>query len=624
MAVDNYKDRGRIIQIVFIAATAILLGQLLNLQVLNTNFKEKAEAAGASNQLLYPARGILFDRTGKLLVVNKPIYDLTYVYNQFEKKAEHFDTIKFCKILGVTREYFEAAMDKDWRDIRYSKSKAELFLSRISAQQYASLQESLYQFPGFNVKERNARAYPHINAAHALGYISEVNSNILKDSIEVYNSGDYIGATGLEKQYEYYLRGRKGIRKVKKDIYGRIIGSLDEGKKDIDPESGFDIFTTLDLDLQAYGESLMQNKIGGIVAIEPATGEILAMISTPNFAPSLLEIGVYRGQNYAALQRDSLKPFFNRGLQAKYPPGSLFKPIVALIGMQLGTLDPNKGIPCQGAYYFNGMRLTGCHSHTYCGNVATGIQHSCNTYFVTVFREIIDRHSDESTPRRGLDEFNAYLHNFGMGRKLGIDFPGEQSGSYPSSAYFDKVYKKDGWWRSLWVRSLAIGQGELQTTNLQLANMAAAIANRGYYITPHLVRGMRNQTGNIIPSPLSMKKYSTGIDREHFQPVIDGMELVVLDGTARSAAIPGISVCGKTGTAENNQGSGADHSIFFAFAPKDNPKIAIAVYIENGGFGGTYAGPITSLMIEQYINKEISTNRKWLEDRMLNADLIDR
>lgn len=625
MAVDIHKERGRIVQITFILVTAVLIGQLLNLQVLNTSFKEKAEAAGASNQLLYPARGILFDRNGKLLVVNKPIYDLTYVYNQFEKEAANFDTLKFCQLLGVTKDYFEAALDKDWRDVRYSKAKAELFLSRISAQQFATFQESLYQFPGFLVKERNARAYPHPNAAHVLGYIGEVNSNILlNDSLNRYLSGDYLGVTGLEKEYEFFLRGKKGVQKVKKDIYGRVIGSLDDGGKDIPPESGHDVFTSLDLDLQAYGESLMQGKIGGIVAIEPATGEILSMISTPAYNPALLEIGSERGKNYSLLEQDSLKPFFNRSLQATYPPGSLFKPIVALIGLQVGTLSPNRGVSCQGAYFFNGTRLTGCHAHTYCGNVAAGIQHSCNAYFVTVFREIIDRHKDESTPRRGLDEFNAYLHNFGMGRKLGIDFPGEQKGNYPSSAYFDNVFKEDQRWRSLWIRSLAIGQGEFETTNLQLANMAAAIANRGYYITPHLVRSMRDQSGNTIPSPLATKKYYTGIDKQHFQPVIDGMELVVLAGTARSAAIPDISVCGKTGTAENNQGNGADHSIFFAFAPKDNPKIAIAVYIENGGFGGTYAGPIASLMMEQYLKKEISPSRKWLEDRMMNTDLIKR
>ena len=624
MAVDIHKERGAIIQVFFVIATMALLAQLLNLQILNTDFKAKAEAAGSSNQIEYPARGILFDRNGELLVVNKPIYDLYYVYNQFEKEADNFDTLKFCNLLGVSEDYFIAALDKNWKSTRYSKAKAELFLSRISAEQYATFQESLYQFHGFQIKERNVRAYPHKNAAHVLGYIGEVGPKQLADSSGIYGRGDYLGITGLEKQYEYYLRGHKGNRRVKKDIYGSIIGELKENDSNTPPEAGLDIFTTLDLNLQIYGEELMKNKVGGIVAIEPATGEILAMISTPNYDPGLLEIGLERGKHYAELQNDSLLPFFNRSLQAKYPPGSLFKPIVALIGLQIGTLQPNRGVTCQGAYYFRGTRLTGCHHHVYCPSVSAGIQHSCNAYFVTIFREIVDHFKDETTPRKGLDEFNSYLYNFGLGHKLGLDFPGEQAGNVPSSAYYDQVYKKDGRWHSLWIRSLAIGQGELQATTLQMANMAAAIANRGYYYTPHLMKSMKGSDDISIPSPLAAKKHSTGIDYKHFQPVVDGMEMVVLAGTARSAAVPGIAVCGKTGTAENNQGSGADHSIFFAFAPKDNPKIAIAVYIENGGFGGTYAAPISSLMIEQYLKKEISPSRKWLEDRMLNADLIKR
>lgn len=624
MAIDIHKERGAIIQVFFVIATIALLAQLLNLQILNTTFKAKAEAAGSSNQLQYPARGILFDRNGVLLVVNKPIYDLFYVYNQFEAKAPHFDTLKFCHLLGVSKDYFIAALDKNWKSTRYSKAKAELFLSRISAEKYATFQESLYQFPGFHLKERNARAYPHKNAAHVLGYIGEIGPRQLADSSGIYGPGDYLGTTGLEKQYEYYLRGQKGKKRVKKDIYGSIIGELTGDENNVSAEAGFDIFTTLDLDLQSYGEELMRNKVGGIVAIEPATGEILSMISTPNYDPGLLEIGVERGKHYAELQNDSLLPFFNRSLQAKYPPGSLFKPLVALIGMQVGTLQPERGISCQGAYFFKGTRLTGCHNHVYCSNVSAGIQHSCNAYFVTIFREIVDHFKDESTPRKGLDEFNSYLKGFGMGSKLGLDFPGEQGGNVPSSSYYDQVYKKDGRWHSLWIRSLAIGQGELLATTLQMANMAAAIGNKGYFYTPHLMKSMRDHKDNSMASALGAKKHLTGIDYRHFQPVVDGMELVVLAGTARSAAIPGVSVCGKTGTAENNQGNGADHSIFFAFAPKDNPKIAIAVYIENGGFGGTYAAPIASLMIEKYLKNEISSNRKWLEDRMLNADLIER
>lgn len=624
MAVDNNKNRGPVIQGFFVLATLVLLGQLLNLQVVNASFRTRAEAAGSSKQLEYPSRGLIFDRNDKLLVVNTPIYDLLFVYNQFEPTAAQFDTLKFCRLLGVTKDYFIAALDKNWRDPRYSKAKAEPFLTRITLEQYAAFQESLYQFPGFFIQERNARAYPHHNAAHLLGYIGEINPDMLKDSTATYLAGDYMGITGLERQYEYYLRGVKGIRRVEKDILGRVIGSVNDGQLDVTPISGYDLFSTIDLDLQRYGEELMQNKIGGIIAIEPATGEILAMVSTPTYDPGRLAIGTGRGQHYTELLNDTLEPFFNRGIQAQYPPGSLFKPIVALIGMQLGVLSPDRGISCQGAYYLNGMRLTGCHNHAHCGSVSQAIQHSCNAYFVTVFREIIDHYQEESTPRKGLDEFDAYLRNFGMGSQLGLDFPGEAPGNVPTAAYYDKVYANETGWKSIWVRSLGIGQGELLATNLQLANMAAAIANRGYFITPHLIRQMRDQNGKKIPSPLSLKRRNTGIDQQHFQPVIDGMEMVVQAGTGRGAYIADIPICGKTGTAENTQRGGKDHSIFFAFAPKDNPQIAIAVYVENSGFGGTYAAPIVSLMIERYLKGEVAENRLWMEERMKAADLIGK
>lgn len=623
MASDQNKNRAPIIQAFFLTAILIILGQLLNLQVFNKDFKIAAEAAGSSTQIEYPSRGLIFDRNEQLLVVNKPIYDLVFVYNQFEANATHFDTTKFCQLLGISKDYFIAALDKNWRDIRYSKAKPQSFLTRISQEQYARFQESLYEFPGFFAQEKNARAYPHKNAAHLLGYIGEVDAEILDDST-FYRRGDYIGTTGIEKQYEAYLRGEKGHRLVEKDIYGRIIGSVAEGTLDALPQAGNDLYSTIDLDLQRYAEELMKGKIGGIVAIEPATGEILAMVSTPNYDPATLSIGVNRGRNYVALQNDSLQPFFNRSLQATYPPGSLFKPLVALIGLQEGTLTPDRAISCKGAYYLGAMRLTGCHSHAYCGSVAAGIQHSCNAYFVTIFREILDRFPDETTPRRGLRTFNTYLRRFGMGGNLGLDFPGEKPGLVPKPERFDQIYRQENGWKSVWVRSMGIGQGELLATNLQLANIAAAIANRGHFITPHLVRGLVAQNGDFIPSPLALERRETGIDKRHFEPVIDGMELVVQAGTARAAQIPGISVCGKTGTAENSQRGGQDHSIFFAFAPKHNPKIAIAVYIENGGFGGTYAAPITSLLIEQYINGKIADNRTWLADRMKNANLTGR
>lgn len=624
MPQDIHQGRSSIVQVAFILVTIVLLGQLLNLQLLNKEFRQLAETAGSSIQLDYPARGLVFDRKGKLLVANTPSYDLFFVYNQFEPSSANFDTAKFCKLLDIPVTNFEAIMDKNWSDVRYSRSNPEPFMQRIPHNRYAKLQESLYQFPGFFVQERQTRVYPHNAGAHLLGYIGEIGPRQLKDSILVYRRGDYWGISGIERQYEYQLRGKKGLRKVKKDILGRTVGKVADGKQDINPEAGLDLFSTIDVELQKYAEELMQGKIGGIVALEPSSGEVLTMVSTPTYNPNALVLGPHRGRNYSVIANDSLQPFFNRSIQAQYPPGSLFKPVVALIGLQEGTLQPNKGVTCKGAYYLGSMRLTGCHAHPYCGSVAQGIQHSCNAYFVTAFRDIVDRFDDESTPRKGLASFNEYLYRFGLGNELGLDFPGEETGNIPTGETYDFIYRQETGWKSIWIRSLGIGQGEITATNLQLANLAAAIANRGWYITPHLARGFRDAGNDPVAPPLALQKRYVGIDAKHFEPVIDGMELVVLAGTARAAAVPEISVCGKTGTAENNQGSGKDHSIFFAFAPKDKPKIALAVYIENGGFGGTYAAPITSLLIEKYLKGEIDPSRQWLENRMKNADLIGR
>ncbi|RMF00929.1 MAG: penicillin-binding protein 2 [Bacteroidetes bacterium] len=622
--IDIHKDRTIYIQATFILVAMVLIGMLANLQILNKDFQASAAFAGSSIQLEYPARGLLLDRNGKLLVANTPTYDMYYVYNQFAAHQEHFDTVAFCELLNIPRSYFEAQLDKDWKDVRYSRSKPELFLPRITHAEFARIQESLYRFPGFFIQQRYARAYPHRSGAHLLGYIGEVGQAQVRDSNGIYRPGDYWGITGLEHQYEAFLRGQKGIRRVKKDILGRVIGRVDDGKHDIPAVAGYNLWTGIDQELQTYAETLMQGKIGGIVAIEPASGEVLAMVSTPTYDPNRLVLGAKRGANYLEILNDSLRPFFNRSIMAQYPPGSLFKPIVALIGMQMGVLDANRGIACQGAYYLGGTRLTGCHAHPYCSNVSQAIQHSCNTYFVTVFRDILDRHDYEKTPRQGLADFNAYLRRFGLGQPLGLDFPGEEGGNVPDTAFFNKVYAAETAWKSVWLRSLAIGQGELLATNLQLANLAAIIANRGYYITPHLAKALQDEAGHTFPPPLRLEKRYVGIDPKHFEPVVDGMEWVVQAGTARAAQVPGIAVCGKTGTAENNQGSGKDHSIFFAFAPKDNPQIALAVYIENGGFGGTYAAPIASLLIEKYLKHDIDLSRKWLETRMMEANLIGR
>ncbi len=609
-----------VIRGVFIAAALALIFKAMHLQLFDSSIKDKAADAAIGRYTLYPARGAIYDRNGDLLVYNNPMYDLMVTYNQLNP---NMDTARFCSLVGITKEEFEQALDKNWKSGRFSKSVPFVFKSKISADDFARFEESLYEFPGFFVQLRNARGYPHQFGAHVLGYIREVNKREIEKSNGEYVAGDYIGASGLEKEYEAYIKGKKGEQLILKDNLGRQVGSFKNGELDTPPIAGKDLISTLDLELQAYGETLMVNKIGSIVAIEPKTGEILAMVSAPYYDPNLLTIdNQNRSKSFTQLNTDPLKPMLDRSILAQYPPGSIFKSIVALIGMQEGTLSPDRGVSCGGAYVFNGQRLTGCHGHPGCHNVEAAIQYSCNAYFVTVFRELVDRYG-YTNPQKGLDVFNDYLARFGMGAALGVDVPGERNGSFPTSTYYNDIYKREnGRWKSIWIRSLGIGQGELLVTNLQIANLAAIIANRGYYYTPHLVKGLRDINGNVEQIAEFKEKREVGIDDRFFTPVINGMEKVVIAGTARSAFIPGIPVCGKTGTAENNQGSGKDHSVFFAFAPKDDPKIAIAVYVENSGWGGSYAAPIASLMIEKYLTGAIRPEREFLQKRMLDANLI--
>lgn len=619
---DTYSKRQYIIRILFALACLVLIYRAFQLQVMNSTYKENPDAAAIDEQVVYPARGIIYDRNGEVLIYNVPMYDLMVTYNQLE---EDMDTAAFCQLIGIDKPAFEKALDKDWRDPRFSRSVPFPFLTNISAEQFAALEERLYEFPGFSARLRHARGYPHENAAHVLGYIREADQNDIEQSGGKYAPRDYIGKSGLELSYEDTLRGQKGTSLILKDNLGREVGPYKKGSMDEDAISGRDLVTTIDLDLQQYGEQLMQHKIGAIVALEPSSGEVLAMVSAPNYDPNLLSIGRGKGNPYSRLSMDEHQPLFDRSIMGKYPPGSLFKTIVALIGLQTGYLDANRTVPCSGAYYFNGMRLTGCHGHPTCRNVEMAIQHSCNAYFVTAFREIVDGPGGFRNPEKGLDLFNSYLDKFGLGKPLGIDLPREQSGFYPSSKFYTDVFnaQQEGQrWNSVWIRSLGIGQGEIEMTNLQMVNVAAAIANRGYYITPHLLKAYReghNELDYEIPDRYRTRKY-VGIDSAYFNLVADGMEKVTAAGTARLAFIPGIPVCGKTGTAENSRGE--DHSVFFAFAPKKNPEIAIVVYVENSGFGGTYAAPIASLMIEKYLTDSISRQRRWLETRMLEANLM--
>ena len=615
---ESVDIRAISIRAIIVLITLVLLGKAFQLQIVSDTWRTRADGVGNSQIDLYPARGLMTDRNGKLLTINEPIYQIELTYNTFKRSAATFDTVRFCQLLGITRTYFEEAMPTQWGG-KYSPSKPFSFLTNVSPSVYATFQENLFQFPGFTATLRSSRNYPHTVAAHLLGYLGEVSQRTIDRGEGRYAGGDYHGISGLEYQYEAALRGDKGRKLVYRDRLGREAGEVLNGALDVDATVGTDLITTIDLNLQEYGEQLMVNKIGSIVALEPATGEVLTMISAPTYSPRALRIGRDRGREFTQLQRDTLQPLLNRAINGKYPPGSPFKTLVALIGMQTGTLAPDRGIGCAGGFTSGGRVLLGCHNHPYCGTVEDAIAQSCNAYFVTAWLENINRYGSLS-PAQGLDEFNDYLYQFGLGSKLGIDFPGEIAGHVPTSEYYTQRFKNEQYWRAIWMRSLAIGQGEYELTALQTANFAAAIANRGHWYTPHLVKqvqeGNEGQLRAIIP-----ERHDIDINREYFETVVRGMRKTVTEGTARVANVPGIEVCGKTGTIQNSHG---DHSSFVAFAPADDPKIAIMVYVENGGFGGTVAAPIASLMIERYLNGEIAENRKWLETRMLEKDMTQR
>lgn len=584
--------------------------KLFMIQIIEQSYK-----MSASNNVLryipqYPARGLIYDRNGNLIVCNQAAYDLMVIKN--EVKA--FDTLELANILGVSKEQIKSGFNQIKRVKGYSPFKPSVFLKQISAQTYAVLQEKMYKFPGFDVHPRTLRTYPFKMAGHLLGYVGEVDEDIIAKN-PYYQLGDYIGINGLEKSYERELRGKKGINIYMVDVHNRIKGSYEEGRYDTAAVVGKDLVCTIDAKLQLYGEKLMANKIGSIVAIEPKTGEVLAMISSPVYDPELL-VGRNRAANYKLLQGDTLKPIFNRSLMAPYPPGSTFKIVNGLIGLQEGVVYPTTRYGCAGGFPIG--RGVGCHIHPSPLSFPQAIQMSCNTYFCYVFRSIIDKPVFASV-ENGFSVWKKHVESFGFGGKLGIDLPNELRGTVPSVNFYDRYFRKGGW-NSLTIISLSIGQGELGTTPLQMGNLSSIIANRGYYYSPHVIREIKGEEG--INSKYTTK-HKTTIDSTWFTHVVEGMDMAVnggAGGTALNAALPNIRICGKTGTAQNPHG--ADHSVFIAFAPKDDPKIAIAVYIENAGFGGTWASPIASLMIEKYLADSIS--RPDLEKYILDAILLDR
>lgn len=598
---NSLSKRSYLIIAIFAAVCLIYVIRLFGLQVVNQTYKQFATNNVLREVVQYPARGLIYDRDGQLLVYNKPAYDLLVT----PREVTVFDTAYFCRLLEITREELE---EKLQAAKEYSRYKPSIFIKQISPESYAVLQEQLYKFRGFHTQSRTLREYSTRSAAHVLGYVGEVTSDdIRKDGY--YKMGDYIGVSGIERSYEKILRGEKGIKKYLVDVHNRIQGSYLEGSEDISAVVGTNLVSTLDLSLQQYAENLFQNKKGSVVAIEPSTGEVLAMLSSPAYDPGLL-VGRIRGKNYAILANDSLKPLFDRALLAEYPPGSTFKMLNVLIAMQEGTVNLSTRFSCAGPVSVP-IRCT--HDHITPLGVVDAIRESCNPFMWNTFRSVLNKY--ESTAD-GFNVWRNYVLAFGMGRSLGSDFSYEGKGNVPEESYYNRYYGS-GRWNALTVRSLSIGQGELGITPLQLANYTAIIANRGHYYIPHIVRN----NGNDKPDTLYGKPVYTPVSAEHFEPVIRGMEQAVEYGSAAMSKIPGITMCGKTGTAENPHG--ADHSVFMAFAPKDNPKIAVSVYVEHGVWGARYAAPIASLIVEKYLNDSISSGRVWLEQSMFKAELLN-
>ena len=597
---------------VTLVTSLIFVFKLVSLQLINSSYKLLSDNNAVVEKLIFPERGYIYDRNQKLMVSNQPVYDLMLI----PENLKVFDTLELCQMIGIEKTELEVKLKQAKR---FSVKLPSIIVSQVSKKDHASIQEKIWKFKGFYLQKKSIRKYQDPIAANLLGYVSEVSKNDLKKD-DYYTLGELIGRQGVEEFYESPLRGVKGKKFFQKDRFNRIIGSYEDGKYDEESKGAKNLTLSIDSELQKYGELLMQNKRGGIVSIEPKTGEVLTLISAPGYDPNLL-IGRERSENYRKLALDTLaKPLFDRGLQAQYPPGSPFKTLNALIALQEKVITPNTTYLCNhGHSYARGVFME-CHcAYGSQNNLIKGIYKSCNTYFANTYRKIIDE-AGESTAG-GMDIWNRHVKSFGLGDFLGYDLPTGKKGFIPDASYYDFWYKKDRW-RSATVISNAIGQGEILTTPIQMANFTAAIANRGYFYTPHFVKSI---SGDLLPKNYS--KNTTSIDSIHFETVIEGMHKVVEIGTARIAKIPGIAVCGKTGTVENFvkidgvKTQLTDHSMFIAFAPKDDPKIAIAVFVENGYWGGRWAAPIASLMIEKYLTKEIK--RKWLETRMIEGTLLE-
>ena len=595
---------------IIILAAVVLIAKIFYLQIIDDSLKLQSDNNAIKKVFDFPERGYIYDRNGKLLVANQPSYDIMVIPREMKK----IDTLDFCNLLGITKEEF---IKKIKKAIVYSPRLPSVFLPQLNKKEYAAFQEKERKFEGFYTQKRALRDYQLKEGANIFGFITQVNEAIIETS-PYYNSGDLIGKQGVEQEYEEVLRGVKGIKYLLRDKYNKVIGPYKEGVFDTLSQQGKDLTLTIDYELQKYGTELMINKRGGIVALEPKTGEILALVSAPTYDPALL-VGRQRSKNYTELYNDSIaNPLFDRGLLAQYPPGSPFKILTGLIGLQEEVITTETGFVCHHGFSYGAGRFMKCHDSGL-SKFNNGIYQSCNTYFCSVYRNTIDKFGNSS---KGVDVWSNHVKSFGLGQFMGTDLPTGKKGNIPTSKTYERLYPNGGW-RGSTIISNGIGQGEVLTTPLQLANMMAVVANKGYYFTPHIVKKIKDKP---IDKKFTTKHVST-INKEHFEPMIEGLADVYRKGTAASLKVKDMEICGKTGTAENKIRVGGktyqlkDHSIFVAFAPKDNPTIAIAVFVENGYWGNRWAGPIATLMIEKYVNGEIT--RKDLETRMLNGSLQD-
>ena len=589
----QFSNRKYVIGGVAVVIILIYLVRLFSLQLMSDDFKRNADSNAFLKRIQYPARGAISDREGRLLVYNQPAYDIMVVMSEMED----VDTLDLCQSLGIDREWFDRRMveikDRS-RNPGYSSYTQQLFMNQLSTEEFSSFQEKLFRFPGFYIQKRNIRQYAYPNAAHILGDVGEVGPADI-EADDYYQSGDYIGKQGVERSYERQLRGEKGVEILLRDARGRIKGNYQDGKFDRQPVPGKNLTLSIDLELQQLGERLMRHKLGSIVAIEPSTGEILCMVSSPTFDPRIM-VGRQRGKNHQALSADPHLPLLNRAINGTYPPGSTFKTSQALTFLEEGIITPQTAYPCSHGFHYRGMRV-GCHGHGSPLPLIPAIGTSCNGYFCWGLYYMLSNRKKYDNIQEAMTRWKDYMVSMGFGYKLNVDLPGEKRGMIPNADFYDRHLGRT--WNPLSVISISIGQGEVTLTPLQIANLGATIANRGYYLTPHIVREVQGEPLDT----LFTRRHHTMVSKRNYEYVVEGMRRAVTSGTCRTANNPWYEVCGKTGTAQNR---GHDHSVFMGFAPKDNPQIAVAVYVENGGWGATFGVPIGALIMEKFIQGHLS------------------